>query len=92
MQDGQLTFQARSTELFGFALPDDVAQAISSAMSEGVAQEATGGMRVEDFTVISGGLRVSVAGSDVNFAELQQMQQAPQLEQTQQDGQLSYQS
>lgn len=92
MQDGQLTFQARSTELFGFALPDDVAQAISSAMSEGVAQEATGGMRVEDFTVIPGGLRVSVAGSDVNFAELQQMQQAPQLEQTQQDGQLSYQS
>ena len=92
MQDGQLTFQARSTELFGFALPDDVAQAISSAMSEGVAQEATGGMRVEDFTVISGGLRVSVAGSDVNFAELQQMQQAPQLEQTQQDSQLSYQS
>lgn len=92
MQDGQLTFQARSTELFGFALPDDVAQAISSAMSEGVAQEATGGMRVEDFTVISGGLRVSVAGSDVNFAELQQMQQAPQLEQSQQGGQLSYQS
>ena len=92
MQDGQLTFQARSTELFGFSLPDDVAQAISSAMSEGVAQEATGGMRVEDFTVIPGGLRVSVAGSDVNFAELQQMQQAPQLEQTQQDSQLSYQS
>ena len=92
MQDGQLTFQARSTELFGFSLPDDVAQAISSAMSEGVAQEATGGMRVEDFTVIPGGLRVSVAGSDVNFAELQQMQQAPQLEQSQQGGQLSYQS
>ena len=92
MQDGQLTFQARSTELFGFALPDDVAQAISSAMSDGVAQEATGGMRVEDFTVIPGGLRVSVAGSDVSFAELQQMQQAPQLEQTQQDSQLSYQS
>ena len=92
MQDGQLAFQARSTELFGFELPDEVAQAISSAMSEGVAQEATGGMRVEDFTVIPGGLRVSVAGSDVNFAELQQMQQNNSLEQTQPGNELSYQS
>ena len=89
MQDGQLMFQARSTELFGFALPDDVAQAISSAMSEGVAQEATGGMNVEDFTVIPGGLRVSVAGSDIKFSELEQLQQTEQL---QQDGQPSYQS
>lgn len=89
MQEGQLTFQARSTELFGFALPDDVAQAISSAMSEGVAQEATGGMNVEDFTVIPGGLRVSVAGSDIKFSELEQLQQTEQL---QQDGQPSYQS
>ena len=92
MQDGQLTFQARSTELFGFELPDEVAQAISSAMSEGVAQEATGGMSVEDFTVIPGGLRVSVAGSDVNFSELQQMQQSDSLEQTQPSNELSYQS
>ncbi|MBA1834271.1 DUF2993 domain-containing protein [Corynebacterium wankanglinii] len=92
MQDGQLTFQARSTELFGFELPDEVAQAISSAMSEGVAQEATGGMNVEDFTVIPGGLRVSVAGSDVNFSELQQMQQNDSLEQTQPSNELSYQS
>lgn len=92
MQDGQLTFQARSTELFGFELPDEVAQAISSAMSEGVAQEATGGMNVEDFTVIPGGLRVSVAGSDVNFSELQQMQQSDSLEQTQPSNELSYQS
>lgn len=92
MQDGQLTFQARSTELFGFELPDEVAQAISSAMSEGVAQEATGGMNVEDFTVIPGGLRVSVAGSDVNFSELQQMQQSDSLEQTQPNNELSYQS
>ena len=92
MQDGQLTFQARSTELFGFELPDEVAQAISSAMSEGVAQEATGGMNVEDFTVIPGGLRVSVAGSDVNFSELQQMQQSDSLKQTQPSNELSYQS
>lgn len=89
MQDGQLTFQARSTELFGFALPDDIAQAISSAMSEGVAQEATGGMNVEDFTVIPGGLRVSVAGSDIKFSELEQLQHT---EQPQQEGQSSYQS
>lgn len=78
MQDGQLTFQARSTELFGFSLPDEVAQSISSAMSQGVADEATGGMSVEDFTVIPGGLQVSVSGENVNFAELQRMQQGPQ--------------
>lgn len=79
MRDGQLTFKARSTELFGFALPDDVADAISSAMSQGVAQEATGGMSVEDFTVIPGGLRVTVSGENVNFKELQDMQQSQQL-------------
>ena len=58
---------------------DSVADAISSAMSQGVAQEATGGMSVEDFTVIPGGLRVTVSGNDVNFKELQDMQQSQQL-------------
>ena len=48
-------------------------------MSQGVAQEATGGMSVEDFTVIPGGLRVTVSGENVNFKELQDMQQSQQL-------------
>lgn len=78
MQDGQLQLQARSTELFGFELPEEVASAISSAMSQGVAQEATGGMNVDDFTVVDGGLRVSVSGANVNFKELQDMQQGQQ--------------
>ena len=36
-------------------------------------------MSVEDFTVIPGGLRVTVSGNDVNFKELQDMQQSQQL-------------
>lgn len=75
MRDGHLAFDARSTELFGFDLPDEVAQAISDAMSQGVEDEATEGMRVEDFTVVPGGLKVQVAGENVNFRELQDQQQ-----------------
>lgn len=74
MDSGRLEFQARSTELFGFELPQDVATAITEAMAEGVSQEATGGMQVEDFQVVPGGLKVTVFGENVNFNELQQLE------------------
>lgn len=75
LDDGQLTFEASNTELFGFNLPDRVSNAITDAMSEGVADEIGGGLAIEDFTVVPGGLRVTVAGENVDFKQLQEMQQ-----------------
>lgn len=77
VENEKLAFEAASTELFGMTLPDDVAGAISNAMADGVEEEVTGGMQVQDFTVIPGGLRVAVSGEHVNFAELEQMAYQP---------------
>lgn len=71
LTSGELAFEATNTELFGFSLPEEVAAALSDAMSQGVAGEVGGGMRITDFTVVPGGLRVTMAGEQVNFAELQ---------------------
>ena len=73
--EGQLAFEATSTQLFGVELPQGVAESLTEAMSTGLQEDVTGGMRVENFTVIPGGLRVTMAGEHVNFAELAQMQQ-----------------
>lgn len=84
LENGQLSFEASSTELFGFNLPDRVSNAITGAMSSGIVQEVGGGLRIANMTVEAGGLRVTMAGEDVDFVELQQMQQM-------QPGELSYQ-
>lgn len=68
---GELAFEAASTELFGFELPSRVTEALSEAMSQGVAEEIAGGLRIVDFTVVPGGLRIAMAGEGVNFAQLQ---------------------
>lgn len=68
---GQLSFTAASTQLFGVDLPDGVAEALTGAMAEGMRQEVTGNMQVRDVTVIPGGLRLEMGGSNVNFNELQ---------------------
>lgn len=77
MRDGQLALEAENTSLFGFDLPDGVADAISGALSNGMAQEANATMRIDDFRVIDGGLQISMVGTDVNFNELQMMQENP---------------
>lgn len=75
-QGGQLQFEATGTQLFGMNLPDDVARAISGALADGMQQGVTGSMRVADFDVVPGGLRVEMAGSNVDFTELQQLEPA----------------
>lgn len=71
-ENGQLAFEAASTQLFGFTLPDEVASALSEAMADGMRHEVTGTLQVRDMTVVPGGLRVAMTGNNVNFEELQQ--------------------
>lgn len=73
-EDGQMRFEATGTKLFGFDLPDEVAGALSDAMQQGMEDQGAGQLRIEDFTVVPGGVRVTMAGENVNFNDLQQMQ------------------
>ena len=70
MEGGQLTFVAESTQLFGIELPGGVAERISQALREGMRDVVFGSMKVEDFTVIEGGLRVTLSGNNVNLNEV----------------------
>lgn len=74
----QLVFEAANTELFGFDLPEDVSSSITNAMADGMTQEVTGGLKVTDFDVAQGGIRVSMAGENVNFNELAELSPAYQ--------------
>lgn len=69
--DGQLGFEATNTKLFGFDLPSDVSASLSDAMAEGLRQEVTGGLKVQDMTVVPGGLHLEMTGHDVNLQNLQ---------------------
>ncbi|OFP34317.1 DUF2993 domain-containing protein [Corynebacterium sp. HMSC071B10] len=71
---GQMRFEATGTKLFGFDLPDEVAGSLSDAMQQGMEDQGAGQLRIEDFTVVPGGVRVTMAGENVNFNDLQQMQ------------------
>lgn len=74
--DGQMTFRVTNTEIFGFGLPDDVSRGITQALQDGVQQGVSdevasdGTLRIDDFTVIDGGVRVSVSGNDVPLREI----------------------
>ncbi|QPK83451.1 DUF2993 domain-containing protein [Corynebacterium qintianiae] len=72
MEGDQLTFSAESTRLFGIDLPGGVAERISQALREGMRDVVFGSMRVQDFTVIEGGLRVTLSGHNVNLNEINQ--------------------
>lgn len=82
MRDGQLALEAENTALFGFDLPDEVADAVSDALSQGVEGNTVGTMRVDDFQVVPGGIQITLAGTDVNFNELQMMTEQPQQVET----------
>lgn len=67
-----VTFEAESTQLFGFNLPSEVAGVINNALEEGVASFGNSQMRLSDVVVTSGGLEMQLSGENVNFSELQQ--------------------
>lgn len=72
--NGQIAFEATGTQLFGFDLPDEAASALSDAMNQGMENQSAGQLRIEAFTVVPGGVHVTMVGENVNFNELQQMQ------------------
>ena len=74
--DGQMTFRVVNTEIFGFGLPDEVSRGITQALQDGVQQGvseevgADGTLSIDDFTVIDGGVRLSVSGTNVPLREI----------------------
>ena len=78
--NGQVSFEAENTKLFGFDLPGGVTESLSEALAEGMRQDVVGEMQVRNITVIPGGLELTMGGENVNFTELQrQLQGQPQL-------------
>lgn len=66
-----VTFETAGTQLFGFDLPSDVADAITTSLQEGIATQEMGSMQLSDILVTPTGLTMEVTGSNVNFYELQ---------------------
>ncbi|MGP6174779.1 LmeA family phospholipid-binding protein [Corynebacterium sp. A21] len=69
VENGELRFQATGASLFGFDLPEQVTGMITAALEEGM-QDATGDMEITEFTVIDGGIRVSIRGENLPLSEL----------------------
>lgn len=69
VENGELLFQATNANLFGFDLPEQVTGMITSALEKGM-QDATGDMEITEFTVIEGGIRVSIRGENLPLSEL----------------------
>ncbi|WP_342318924.1 LmeA family phospholipid-binding protein [Corynebacterium mayonis] len=73
MEGEKLKFTAESTELFGFTLPDFVTATITDALGQGVHNAVGGPLRLSDFAVVDGGMRVTLSGENVNLRELQSL-------------------
>lgn len=67
--DGRLNLDIVSGSLFGIGLPQQLTDVITMALREGV-DDATQGFRVDEFTVIEGGSRLTVSGDDVALSEV----------------------
>ncbi|MBI8999578.1 DUF2993 domain-containing protein [Corynebacterium sp. CCM 9185] len=67
--DGQLQMEATEARLFGFALPDEVADTISRALKSGAADMGEG-MAVDDVSVRRGGMHLQMSGENINLNEM----------------------
>ena len=45
-----------------------------AAMSQGMEDQSADGMNIQEFSVVPGGVRVTMTGENVNFAEMQNAQ------------------
>ena len=72
MDGDRLTFEASSTKLFGFQLPESATAGITGAIDKGMQDSVTGELAVRDFTVVDGGLNVTLAGHDVDMEKMAQ--------------------
>lgn len=68
LADGGLTFAVSNAQLFGIDLPQQATDAITSALERGV-QNATGDMEIRDFSVIEGGIEMTISGQNVPLSD-----------------------
>lgn len=73
----RVTFEAESTQLFGFNLPSEVAGVINNSLEEGMASFGNSQLRLSNVAVAPGGLEIQMSGENVNFSELQQTMNMP---------------
>ena len=70
--EGQLQLEATDSSLFGVTLPEQATQSISEALSQGMQDQFTGDLAIEDITINDGTISIRMAGEDVNFNEMSQ--------------------
>ncbi|MFH0410975.1 DUF2993 domain-containing protein [Corynebacterium sp. L4756] len=70
--DGQMNLEATDSTLFGVSLPEQATQSISDALSQGMADQFTGDLAVQDIVIGDGTIALTVHGENVNFNELNQ--------------------
>ena len=70
--DGQLQLEATDSTLFGVSLPEQATQSISEGLSQGMQDQFTGDLAIEDITINDGTVSIRMAGDNVNFNEMSQ--------------------
>ncbi|MCS4489741.1 LmeA family phospholipid-binding protein [Corynebacterium sp. ES2775-CONJ] len=69
---GNLTFEATNAQLLGFDLPENLTNAITEALDQGIAQVAGPRMKVTEAVITPEGLSLRLAGTDVPLKDLQE--------------------
>ncbi|WKD56761.1 hypothetical protein CAPI_00915 [Corynebacterium capitovis DSM 44611] len=70
VDNGELTFEAPSSSLFGVALPQSAASVLTDILREQVGSIATGELQITDLTPVDGGLRATLTGQNVDLSSL----------------------
>lgn len=74
-QDGKLTFTAKNASIFGVSLPTEVSDALTQGFSQKL-QEIGPGLSLADVTVVDGGVKIHVVGTNVPLSSLEDAEQA----------------
>lgn len=69
VEAGSLLFQATNASLFGFDLPAEVSDMITTALAENM-QDATDDMEITEFHVIDGGIQLGIRGENLPLSEM----------------------
>ncbi|AWB81140.1 DUF2993 domain-containing protein [Corynebacterium yudongzhengii] len=81
-QDGQVSFAADGTQIFGFDLPEQATDQITEAFAEGVNAQTNeeANVRIADIQILDGALRITLDGENVPLGELaRQAEQSGEL-------------
>ncbi|MCF4005800.1 DUF2993 domain-containing protein [Corynebacterium uropygiale] len=69
-QNGRLAFEITRSSIFGLNLSEDVNRVIGEDLSEGFAESAQEGLRIEDAAVTADGLQLTMSGQNVNLHDI----------------------